>query len=201
MFRNTFQSGLLSILYSVGSQPLQFFETKVKNGVIKRTTDEDIKSLVLEIKSSNVSTTYITCPNLNESLGIKLSYFVMIVKNLDRYFSFEVEIIDNTDTKRRFRASNYQKNTRVRDFICTMPMRLEAGWNTINLNLADLTLRAFGTNYVETCRVTVNANCRLRRIFFAERHYEEQELPSEFKLYLPVQERRSPDDLPSLAYD
>lgn len=187
MFRNTFQSGLLSILYSIGSQPLQLFEAKVKNGVIKRTTDEDIKSLVIEIKSSNVSTTYVTCPKINKSLGIKLTHFVMIVKNMDRFFTFEVEIIDDTQTKRRFRASNYQSQTRVRDFICTMPLRLEPGWNHINLNLADYTRRAYGTNYVETSRVTVNANCRLRRIYFADRQYSDEELPAEFKLYLPVQ--------------
>lgn len=187
MFRNTFQSGLLSILYSIGSQPLQLFEAKVKNGVIKRITDDEIKSLVLEIKSSNVSTTYITCPKINKSLGIKLQYFVMIVKNMDRFFTFEVEILDDTQTKRRFRASNYQSQTRVRDFICTMPLKLEPGWNHIRINLAEFTRRAYGTNYVETSRVTVNANCRLRRIYFSDHSYAEEELPAEFKLFLPIQ--------------
>lgn len=195
MFRNTFQSGLLSILYSIGSQPLQLFEAKVKNGVIKRITDEDIKSLVLEINSSNVSTTYITCPKINKSLGIKLNYFVMIVKNMDKFFTFEIEILDDTQTKRRFRASNYQSETRVKDFICTMPLKLDSGWNHININLADYTRKAYGTNYVETSRVTVNANCRLRRIYFSERHYPEEELPAEFKLYLPIQE--NPNDSPT----
>lgn len=197
MFRNTFQSGLLSILYSIGSQPLQLFEAKVKNGVIKRITDEEIKSLVLEIKSSNVSTTYISCPKINKSLGIKLNYFSMIVKNMDRFFTFEVEILDDTQTKRRFRASNYQSQTRVKDFICTMPLKLESGWNHINLNLADFTRRAYGTNYVETSRVTVNANCRLRRIYFSDKVYNEEELPAEFKLYLPIQGNTDEDSSPS----
>ena len=195
MFRNTFQSGLLSILYSIGSQPLQLFEAKVKNGVIKRLTDEEIKSLVIEIKSSNVSTTYITCPKIDKSLGIKLNYFVMIVKNMERFFTFEVEIIDDTQAKRRFRASNYQSQTRVRDFICTMPLKLDSGWNHITLNLSDFTRRAYGTNYVETSRVTVNANCRLRRIYFSDRQYSDEELPAEFKLYLPIQ--GNPEDSPT----
>lgn len=187
MFRNTFQSGLLSILYSIGSQPLQLFEAKVKNGVVKRIQDEEIKSLVLEITSSNVSTTYITCPKFNKSLGIKLRHFHMIVKNMDRYFSFEIEILDDTQTKRRFRSSNYQTQTRVKDFICTMPLKLDSGWNNISINLSDFTKRAYGTNYQETCRVTVNANCRLRRIYFSDRQYSEAELPAEFKLHLPIQ--------------
>jgi hypothetical protein len=70
-----------------------------------------------------------------------------------------------------------------------MPLKLEDGWNNIQLNLSDLTKRAYGTNYVETLRVQVHANCRLRRIYFADRLYSEEELPPEFKLYLPIQVR------------
>ncbi|RVW63333.1 Cilia- and flagella-associated protein 20 [Vitis vinifera] len=77
--------------------------------------------------------------------------------------------------------------TRVKPYICTMPLRMDEGWNTIQLNLADFTRRAYGTNYVETLRVKVHANCRLRRIYFSDRLYSEEELPPEFKLYLPMQ--------------
>lgn len=69
-----------------------------------------------------------------------------------------------------------------------MPMRLDDGWNQIQFNLADFTRRAYGTNYVETLRVSVHANCRLRRVYFSDRLYAEQELPPEFKLYLPLQQ-------------
>lgn len=68
-----------------------------------------------------------------------------------------------------------------------MPLRMDEGWNQIQLNLADYTRRAYGTNYVETLRVQVHANCRLRRIYFSDRLYSEEELPPEFKLYLPMQ--------------
>ena len=81
MFKNTFQSGFLSILYSIGSKPLQIWEkqvmsycirskcrqlehpffdacpaccAKVRNGHIKRITDNDIQSLVIEIVGTNV---------------------------------------------------------------------------------------------------------------------------------------------------
>ena len=92
-----------------------------------------------------------------------------------------------------------------------MPMRLDDGWNQIQFNLADFTRRAYGTNYVETLRVQasilhvtlellsqnwielfdprlqIHANCRIRRVYFSDRLYSEEELPAEFKLYLPVQ--------------
>jgi Protein of unknown function (DUF667) len=136
------------------------------------------------------STTYISCPaDAKKTLGIKLPFLVMIVKNMKRYFTFEVTILDDKGVKRRFRASNYQSNTRVKPFICTMPMRLDEGWNQIQFNLADFCKRAYGTTYVETLRVQVHANCRIRRVYFADRLYTEDELPPEFKLYLPVQNR------------
>ena len=130
---------------------------QVRNGHIKRITDNDIQSLVLEIVGTNVSTTFITCPaDPKKTLGIKLPFLVMIIKNLKKYFTFEVQVLDDKNVRRRFRASNYQSTTRVKPFICTMPMRLDDGWNQIQFNLSDFTRRAYGTNYIETLRVQVN---------------------------------------------
>jgi hypothetical protein len=53
--------------------------------------------------------------------------------------------------------------------------------------LIGLTLNASGTNYIETLRVQIHANCRIRRIYFSDRLYTEEELPQEFKLFLPIQ--------------
>lgn len=119
-----------------------------------------------------------------------------------------------------------QSTTRVKPFICTMPMRLDEGWNQIQFNLSDFTRRAYGarslfnrrffspvtsgspapgntgrnpdklcrrcagTNYVETLRVQIHANCRIRRIYFSDRLYSEEELPPEFKLFLPIQQKQ-----------
>jgi hypothetical protein len=67
------------------------------------------------------------------TLGIKLPFLVMIIKNLKKYFTFEVQVLDDKNVRRRFRASNYQSTTRVKPFICTMPMRLDEGWNQIQV--------------------------------------------------------------------
>lgn len=113
MFANSFQSGFLSIFYSVGSSPLgiwdksviylilninltniNIFSLQVKNGHIRRIVDEEVKSLVLEIAGTNVATTYITCPiKPRASLGIKLPFLVMVVKNMKKYFTFEIQIV------------------------------------------------------------------------------------------------------------
>jgi len=40
---------------------------------------------------TNVSTNFITAPaDAKETLGIKLPFLVMIIKNLKKYFTFEV---------------------------------------------------------------------------------------------------------------
>jgi hypothetical protein len=76
---------------------------------IERVADDLISSTVIELVSPNLSNTYITCPaQMNRTLGIKLPFLILIVKNLNKYFSFEVEVLDDKEEKRRFRASNYQ---------------------------------------------------------------------------------------------
>ena len=66
------------------------------NGQIKRLQDEDIQSNVLEIVGPNVNKTYITClANHVTTLGIKLPFLEMIVKNLKKYFTFKIQILDD----------------------------------------------------------------------------------------------------------
>ncbi|KAF9088062.1 hypothetical protein BGX23_007674 [Mortierella sp. AD031] len=206
-------SGFLSVFYSVGSDPLQLWAKRV--GPPPSTTksqsttndsdspstppptqqephvdfliDDTLNSQVLELVSTHLPTTFITTPSLaTRTLGIKLPFLVFLVKNLGKYWSFEITILDDRGEKRRFRASNFQTTTRVKPYITTMPLRMDPGWNQIQLNLADYTKRAYGTAYVETQRITIHANCRIRRIYFSDRLVPENELPAEFKLYLPV---------------
>ena len=42
--------------------------------------------------------------------GIKLPYIVFVVKNMKKYFTFEIQIKDDKGINRRFRASNYQSS-------------------------------------------------------------------------------------------
>lgn len=182
MFRNTFQKGFLSVFYSIGSKPLLIWDSKVSHGNIKRITDEDAKSLALDIRGVNVETCYITAPTAPcTNLGIKLPFLTIIVKNLNKPFSFEIQILDDRQQLRRFRCSNYQTKCRVTSFTTYMPLALNSGWNQIQLNLADFTQNAYGTGYMETVRITVHANCRLRNVYFSDRLYMDDEKPAAFK--------------------
>lgn len=195
MFKNTFQSGFLSILYSIGSKPLQIWKQNVENGHIKRIMDNDMQSSIIEIAGQNVSNCYITCPeNPNETLGIKMPYLVLLIKYMKKYFSFEVQVRDDKNVKRRFRASNYQSNTRVKPFICTIPMKLDEGWNQIHFNLTDFTRRAYGSNYLETLRVQIHANCRIRRIYFTDQLLSSNKVPDEYKAFSNVNDNQKQNE-------
>ena len=62
----------------------------MRNGLIKRTTDNAVQSSVLEVEGSDVSTAYITRPaDPKKTPAIKLPFLVMIIKNLTKYFTFE----------------------------------------------------------------------------------------------------------------
>lgn len=153
---------------------------------------------------SNVSTTFIHCPSdCKAELGIKLPFLVLLIKNMHKYFCFEVKVSDhNTYLKvmfdlmiglncqiqddqrfmRRFRVSNFQSKTSVKPFCTAMPMGMSPGWNQIQFNLADFTRRAYGSNYLETVSLQVHANVRIRRIYFTDKLYTEAELPNDYKL-------------------
>lgn len=46
MFKNTFQSGFLSILYSIGSKPLQIWDKKVRGSGRRRGRVQGPRSLL-----------------------------------------------------------------------------------------------------------------------------------------------------------
>jgi hypothetical protein len=91
--------------------------------------------------STNVNCTFITCPKeAKGELAIRLPFLMLVLKYLKKYFTFEIQNFDDMNMRRRFRASNYQSKTRLKPFVCTLPMRLDPGWNSIQFNLSEPTI-------------------------------------------------------------
>lgn len=57
-----------------------------------------------------------------------------------------------------------------------MKVKFETGWNKLELDLSSLTQTAFKQEYAVTQRIQICGNCRLRRIYFIDRHYEDEEV-------------------------
>lgn len=181
----TYQHGLISLFYSIGQNPLSIWSTSNKSGSIRRIVDVDLKSTILDLQGMNTSTTYIECPSCpKESLGIYMSIFVILFKNIGKYFVFEIEIVEHGGRAIRFRAGNFYKMTSIKSNITTIPLNLSEGWNTVVIDLKKLVQHCYGKTFLKVNRIRINANCRIRRVYFCDRIYSEDELPEEYKLTL-----------------
>merc|ERR1739838_85466 len=125
------------------TKPLQLWDRSCKDNSIQLVYDESISCYAIELQAPNISQCCIKCPQGDKSLAIQLPILGIIVKNLDKFFSFEVTIIDTLGNEKRFRASNYQPEARVKPYICCMPLRMDKGWNYIQVNYAELCRRAY----------------------------------------------------------
>ncbi|GFU42594.1 cilia- and flagella-associated protein 20 [Nephila pilipes] len=191
MFRNKLQSGLISILCGSGLDPLAIWAHHGK-GCIKRITDEDIQTLVIEITSVQFCTTWISLPRVpSNSIGIRLPYLTMLLKYLKLPFCFEFVVMDHRMTKRRFRASNCQTTANTNPLLCHLPLHLDEGWNKIQIDLFSFTRQAYGTDFVEIVTMEIYANTRIRRIYFSDRWYTEEELPVSYKMWKPTKKNKA----------
>jgi len=182
MFRGTFQSGYLSLLYSGGSDPLQLWtRTVVGEGTISIVDDDILAAPVVELRGQVPEASIVSGP-----LGITLPILVLQIRPIDmHHVSFEVALTDGGGVRRRLRASTFQSTVRSKTAITTMPLVLDApnDWNLIVLDLTALVRRAYGSTFSAVDSVQLHAACRLRRIFFAER--VPQEWPAALQLYRP----------------
>ncbi|KAF0729056.1 cilia- and flagella-associated protein 20-like [Aphis craccivora] len=196
MFQTKFQGPLFTAYYSVGSRPLDNWAVQCKEGEMQQVLDDIIKSNVLQIQSPNVNSCFITCPlNSKGSLGVRLPFVTLLVKNLGRFFTFEITILDSENIRRRLRMSNYHSIKKLSTFMITMPICIDEGWNQLNLKLAEITNQSFNTIYVETVRIQVHANCRLRRIYFSDQLYKDDELPNAYRMLGTKDAREKPKSM------
>lgn len=62
---------------------------------MKRVWDAELSGLAVEIRSSNVSACALE--SISE-LGVSLPFLVLIVKNLNKYFTFQVTVSTGSDS-------------------------------------------------------------------------------------------------------
>jgi hypothetical protein len=81
---NSYHTGFTTttVLYSIGASPLEGWDNQVRNGHIKRITDQDIQSSVIEIMGINVDNNYISYPKETKPISIKLPVVVLLIKNV-----------------------------------------------------------------------------------------------------------------------
>ena len=140
------------------------------------------------------STTYITCPaDPKRTQGIKLPSF-MIIKIL-RSISLLKSRYQVLGT--RFNLSDFTTGAYGTNYTETLGVQVSAQreesaaprsfwYYDLNNHIITFLLLVF-----RLFRSQIHANCRIRRVYFSDRLYSEDELPAEFKLYLPVQNQKA----------
>ncbi|XP_056894878.1 uncharacterized protein LOC130529012 [Takifugu flavidus] len=135
-----------------------------------------------------MQSTSITCPpDPEESLGIRLPCLNLLVKKTGEDWGFELTLIDDKNVHQRIYLGSHSREGTPVPLSFRWPLKLSNYWQYFCLDLADVTNRVFKTNYVETAKIKIYANCRIRRVYFTDRLYSYHELPSDYKVKISIQ--------------
>lgn len=169
---------------------------------MRRVLDEDVQSSVVELSADNLVRTWLRFPfgaeeqhqeqTLSASLHIRLRHLVLVLKNLEQHVSVEVHVADDRGSRRRFRFSTFQKKSAVHSQIALLPLRLDSGWNQLQLDLMELMHTCYNARYAHTISVQLHASCRVRRVYFADQMFSEAQLPAEFRLFKRLTKQQTP---------
>ncbi|KAI0981878.1 hypothetical protein GJ496_002676 [Pomphorhynchus laevis] len=167
---------------ATGSKPLNDFKiVKNGNGSITRSMDDILHCLVVKLRSSTTSNTYITVPKVrSQPLNISLPVVNIYVRNLSADFKIELEILDSRKTLRTFKFSTFTRQIKCNPTCASIPLHWKANWNLLTINMNEFTQKLYETKFCACSRITVFANCHLRQIFFSRQECDQSRLPSDF---------------------
>ncbi|XP_076667250.1 uncharacterized protein LOC143368427 [Andrena cerasifolii] len=175
-------SGYVSLLCSISDKPLEYWSKRQsQSGRIRKILDSDLLENVIEIQDfeqPNGFGTSILCPSdTSQFLNIELPILVVVIKNLNLQCRLQVQVLDTQNCPHHFQFSNSEcEKQNSKGVICRVKVQLETGWNKIELNLLHLTQAAFKCQYAVVQRLQVWGNCRLRRVYFIDKHYGNEEI-------------------------
>jgi len=95
--------------------------------------------------------------------GCKYPYLVLHVKNMSRFMSLELVLLDNTNKLRTFRLSNRRTTAVIEPQTCDLPLDIGDGWQYLCIDLNDMLYRSYGTG-LKTCREIVVCGYRVTSI-------------------------------------
>ncbi|CAL7949802.1 unnamed protein product [Xylocopa violacea] len=175
-------AGYVSLLYSVSDKPLEYWSKQhSQSGRIRKILDSDLLENVIEIQDfeqpHGYGTSIICPPDPSQFLNVKLPILVVVIKNLNLQCRLQVQVTDTQNCLHNFQFTNAESEKQnSKGVICRVKLKLETGWNKLELNLLSLTQTAFKRDYAVAQRIQICGNCRLRRIYFIDKHYDDQEI-------------------------
>ena len=63
-----------------------------------------------------------------------------------------------------------------------LPLKLDEGWQRVNIDLERTVRLVFGSSYLTTSQVTIRASARVAKIFFQSQSFSDYEVPSHLRV-------------------
>jgi hypothetical protein len=154
--------------HAPGSRRINASEEVVEASVVK---DGEIGADALEMVGGR------TKVRLSFQCEIRLPFLVVHLKDIGKFCAFGVvcEARDGTELTLELRSN--ASLARVSSSKAVLPLILRPGWNYCCLDVEDIVHTAFGKVLALTTRVTVESSCRVSKVFFQDKRYEDRELP------------------------
>lgn len=113
-----------------------------------------------------------------------LPQLVLMLRHLEKFMSFQIEIQDTTKTYRILQFSNKVSIARVSATRAILPLDLvtSSEWQYLPIQLDELTSLCFGVTYAATVQIQIKATCRILKIFFQDQPYADIQLPEHLKV-------------------
>lgn len=107
----------------------------------------------------------------------RLPFLVFQIKDVGRFCAVEVVAEGKDGTEYTLELSSRATVARVGRQKAALPLMLGKGWNYCCLDVEDILHTAFGAKLAFTTRVAVKSSCRISKVFFQDKRYEDRELP------------------------
>ncbi len=115
-------------------------------------------------------------------LGFKcecsLPFLVLQLKDIGRFCAVELTVESRAGAEYTIELSSRASVARIGREKASLPLMIRPGWNYCCVDVEDVVHMAFGAHLAFTTGVTVKSSCRVARIFFQDKRYEDRELPA-----------------------
>lgn len=96
----------------------------------------------------------------------------------NRFFTIVIHVRDDANKDYVFELSNKRSTITIENNICKLPLEVGEGWQRLCINMEDILLRAFGSTFALSTKITFIGSCRLAKLFYQSDDYSDPELPS-----------------------
>ena len=114
-----------------------------------------------------------------------IRYLAVHVKNESSFIRIKFKVMDSAGIIRQLVLTNQRSTVYCYRNLCEMPLLLGPNWQYVNLDIADIVPRAFGTQYMSCRAVQVSGTCRVSKIYMQDREYADAELPPHLRVLAP----------------